>query len=455
MRSLGFALRDLALAALVASAIAAGSAAAQAQSFAVATWNVGWLMDADTHARWVAACARNGWPVQTGALPASERAALSGLPYCDVHNGMRFPPEQCRSTRDGWPQATRYAGDHPCRDTADLAAWPRYAEKLAALRAMFRRLDEQGVALVAFQEVFDAAAVQQLLPPRWSVATTRELPGTPPIAQHIGVAWRSGIAVRDIEAINMLADSGVPERPLRPGLAFTVVVAGQPVRALIVHLKAGCRSRDLDAPLTRKDATLPDERQDAIASDCAMLRYQLPALEHWIDAHAGADFAVLGDFNRTLLREPPADSATYRTRLDGSAAGDPHGPCTMARSGNRWVAQCPARTRALFPELNDGRPAGAVLWRARFADLAPGGTIRKGSSGDCSIPGAHGDLTHDGVDHVLISESLKRRLAPDALTMRVVNYQDARGLPLRGGTDLALPSDHCPHVVTWTVKRPR
>ena len=79
------------------------------------------------------------------------------------------------------------------------------------------------------------------------------------------------------------------------------------------------------------------------------------------------DFAVLGDFNRTLLREPPADSRTYRTRLDGSAAGDPLGRCTMARSGNRWVAQCPTRTRALFPELNDGRPPGAVLWRARFA----------------------------------------------------------------------------------------
>ena len=222
-----------------------------------------------------------------------------------------------------------------------------------------------------------------------------------------------------------------------------------------MHLKAGCRSRDLDAPLTRKDATLPDERQDAISSDCAVLRYQLPALEAWIDAHAGADFAVLGDFNRTLLREPVAESATYRTRLDGTKASDPLGACTMVRNGNRWVAQCTARTRAMFPELNDGIPAGAVLWRARFADLGPGGAIRKGSSGDCSIPGAHGDLTHDGIDHVLISESLKRRLTPDALTMRVVNYQDARGLPLQGRADLALPSDHCPHVVSWTGKRLR
>src|SRR6185436_992175 len=115
-------------------------------------------------------------------------------------------------------------------------------------------------------------------------------------------------------------------------------------------------SRDLDAPLTSKDAALPDERQDAVASDCAMLRYQLPALETWIDAHARGDFAILGDFNRTLLREPLADSPTYKTRLDGSAAGDPLGPCTMVRQGTRWIAQCAARTRALFPELNDGHP---------------------------------------------------------------------------------------------------
>ena len=189
------------------------------------------------------------------------REALAGLP-CNVHNGMQFPPEACRTTLDGWPQAARYPADHPCRDTADLAAWPRYTEKIAALRAMFRRLDQQGVALVALEEVSGATAVQPLLPAGWSVATTRELRGTPAIAQHVGVAWRRGIAVRDIEAVNTLVDSGIPERPLRPGLAFTVLVAGKPVRALVVHLKAGCRSRDLDAPLTPEDAALPDERQD-------------------------------------------------------------------------------------------------------------------------------------------------------------------------------------------------
>lgn len=434
-------------------ALLSAGTAGTAPALGVATWNLEWLLDADTHARWVGACSRNGWPADLGALPAAERAALASLPYCDVHNGMEFPPERCHSTRDGWPQATRYPADHPCRESADLATWPRYGEKIAALAAMFRRLEAQGIGLVALQEVSSAAAVQPILPPGWSVTTTRELPGTPAIAQHVGIAWRHGIAVRDFAAVNTLADSGVPDRPLRPGLAFTVEVGGKPVRALVVHLKSGCRSRDFDAPLTPRDAQLPAPRQDQIASDCAMLRYQLPALEDWIDASAARDFAVLGDFNRTLLREPVAESASYKTRVDGSVAGDPQGPCTLQRDGQRWVAQCTARTRTMFPELNDGNPPGAVLWRARFADLGRGGAIAKGSSGDCRIDGRHGNLAHAGIDHIVISQSLQRRLTREAQTMRVVNYQDDDGQPLAAAPDRALPSDHCPHVVTWSPAR--
>lgn len=424
-----------------------------AQGFGVATWNMNWLMDDAAHARWSTACARAGWPVDLDALEPAARASLAGLPFCDVHNGMTFPPDACAADRDGWPRVGRYPDDHPCRETLDLAQPARYAKKLDALRAMWARLDAMGVRLVALQEVFDANAVRAILPPQWSVATTRELPGAPAIAQHVGVAWRRNANVRELELVASLADSGLPERPLRPGLAFTVDVGGKPVRALVVHLKAGCRSRDLDTPLTAKDMALADARRDAISADCALLRYQLPSLEAWIDANAARDFAVMGDFNRTILREPLADSSTYRTRLDGTAAGDPLGRCTIARDGGRVRVQCDTRTRAMFPELNDNDPPGAVLWRARFADQGRNGAIPKGSSGDCSIAGARGDLTHDGIDHILVSESLKKRLAPSALTMRAINYTSDGGEPLRVGRDTALPSDHCPHVVTWTPIR--
>ena len=436
--------RSRALRALVGSIVLAIGACACAQGFAVATWNMNWLMDTASHARWTAACERTGWAA--GEAPA-------GLPFCDVHNGMTFPPDACASDRDGWPRAARYPDDHPCRETLDLAQPARYAKKLDALRAMWARLDAMGVRLVALQEVFDASAVRAILPPNWSVATTRELPGAPSIAQHVGVAWRRSADVRGLALVASLADSGLPDRPLRPGLAFTVDVGGKPVRILVVHLKAGCRSRDLDVPLAAKDAVLSDARQDAITADCALLRYQLPSLEAWIDANAAHDFAVMGDFNRTILREPVAESPTYKTRLDGTVASAPLGRCTIERAGARVNVRCDTRTRAMFPELNDNDPPGAVLWRARFADQGRSGAIPKGSSGDCSIAGARGDLTHDGIDHVVISESLKKRLAPTALTMRAINYTNESGDPLRGGRDVALPSDHCPHVVTWTPLR--
>jgi hypothetical protein len=432
----------------------AAALAAHAQPVGVATWNLNWLMDEVSHARWAAACARLGWPMDIDALAAGDRASLAGLPYCDVHNGMVFPPDACTSDRDGWPSKARYPDDHPCRETADLATWPRYARKQDALRAMFARLDALGVRLVALQEVFGASAVRPLLPSGWSVTTTREHGSAAVTAQHVGVAWRHDVRVRDFRVVDELADSGVPNRPLRPGLAFVASIGGKPVRMLVVHLKAGCRSRDLDTPLNDRDAVLAAVRQDAIGSDCALLRYQLPAHEAWVDANAAHDFAILGDFNRTLLREPIADSATWRTRTDGSAASDPIGRCTIERDGNRHVANCDVRTRAIFPELNDGAPPGATLWRSRFVDMGRNGAIRKGSSGDCSIAGRRGDLSHDGLVEIVGSASLKQRLTPDSLVMRALNYTDADGRPLRASADLALPSDHCPHVAAWVASRP-
>lgn len=424
-------------------------ARAASSDLGIATWNLNWLLDADTHARWKAACQKHGWPVQTASLPPEARAELAALPYCNVHNGMRFPPDGCATGADEWPHAARYPEAHPCRDTADLATWPRYERKIAALRATFERLAQAGVAVVALQEVASAAAVAPLLPPGWQVATTHELPDTPRIAQHVGVAWAPGTGVRDIRAVSALADGGVAQRPLRPGLAFTLTVAGKPVQVLVVHLKAGCRSRAIDDPLGPRDARLSPARKDQIVSDCAMLRFQIPALEAWIDAHASADFAVVGDFNRTLLREPVQDSRNRRTRLDDSAASDPVGPCTMTRDANRLIAQCPARVGALFPEINDGHPTGATLWRARTG--GDGGTRHDSR---CSIKGEHGELAHEGIDHILISAALKRRLAAGALSMRVMNYADNKGAPLRAAPDVALPSDHCPHFVTWTPVTP-
>ena len=66
------------------------------------------------------------------------------------------------------------------------------------------------------------------------------------------------------------------------------------MRLLSVHLKSGCAREPLDAA----------------KPSCTELARQVPALEHWIDSQAVAhrSFAVLGDFNRDLRREPPGKS---------------------------------------------------------------------------------------------------------------------------------------------------
>lgn len=437
-----------ALAALAAALLC--SSVATAQPVGVATWNLNWLMDRAAHARWVSTCASHGWPTSADGLAPEARRELLALPYCNVHNGMAWPPESCASDAEGWPQQARYSPRHPCRESADLVDWTHYEAKLASLRRSFLRLAAEGVQVVALQEVHDDAAVRQILPPGWSVRTSRGLPGSPDVAQQVGVAWAPGIDPDGFTAYGKLAESGVPGRPLRPGFVFRLPIAGRPVEVLVVHLKAGCRSRVIDDPLRGNDRP---ERLDAIASDCAMFRNQVPALEDWIDARAGRDFVVIGDFNRSIFQEPVKDRPGRPTRLDGTSVASPNGPCELVREGLRYRARCPARTGALFPELNDDDPPGAALWRAVFTDLK-GGRIRAGGPGDCSIrsvrPARKGDadLTHDGIDHVLLSESLKRRLSRGALELRLLPYLDVDGQPLRMTPERAFPSDHCPH---WVV----
>jgi hypothetical protein len=437
-----------ALAALAAALLC--SSVTTAQPVGVATWNLNWLMDRAAHARWVSTCASHGWPTSADGLAPEARRELLALPYCNVHNGMAWPPESCASDAEGWPQQARYSPRHPCRESADLVDWTHYEAKLASLRRSFLRLAAEGVQVVALQEVHDDAAVRQILPPGWSVRTSRGLPGSPDVAQQVGVAWAPGIDPDGFTAYGKLAESGVPGRPLRPGFVFRLPIAGRPVEVLVVHLKAGCRSRVIDDPLRGNDRP---ERLDAIASDCAMLRNQVPALEGWIDARAGRDFVVIGDFNRSIFQEPVKDRPGRPTRLDGTSVASPNGPCELVREGLRYRARCPVRTGALFPELNDDDPPGAALWRAVFTDLK-GGRIRAGGPGDCSIrsvrPARKGDadLTHDGIDHVLLSESLKRRLSRGALELRLLPYLDVDGQPLRMTPERAFPSDHCPH---WVV----
>ena len=71
---------------------------------------------------------------------------------------------------------------------------------------------------------------------------------------------------------------------LRNGVDIEIMVNGNPIRLLSVHLKSGC----FEDPLYSKK------------SSCRKLASQVPILEKWIDKRAsnGTPFIVVGDFNR-------------------------------------------------------------------------------------------------------------------------------------------------------------
>jgi endonuclease/exonuclease/phosphatase family metal-dependent hydrolase len=158
----------------------------------------------------------------------------------------------------------------------------RSHEDIAALRRHARKLDADVIAL---QEV-DGEAAARL------VFTDHEFCFSGRIAvQNNGFAIRRGLP---FACGPELSDLSIGD-DVRRGVELRLF-PGSPreMRFLSVHLKSGCARDALDS-------TRPS---------CVQLAAQVPVLERWIDAQAAASipFAVLGDFNRDLRREPPGVS---------------------------------------------------------------------------------------------------------------------------------------------------
>lgn len=228
----------------------------------------------------------------------------------------------------------------PC----DLVPKGRWSEAdLARIRDFAASLP---VEVFALQETDGQDVASKLFPDRELCFTKRRA------VQNVGFAIRRGIRFRcnrDFKAL------GLPENDVRWGADVTIE-PGTPreMRLLAVHLKAAC-NRD---PLT-------SERPD-----CRTLQRQVPVLEDWIDrrARAGEAFGVVGDFNRRFdrERESPRDAT-------GAIA-------------------------ALWPEIDDGEPAGADL-------VNPGadhGAVGCGNGHGARMP----------IDYLILGERLARRLVP-------------------------------------------
>lgn len=158
----------------------------------------------------------------------------------------------------------------------------RSAEDIATLR---RHAAALAADVISLQEVDGPEAARLVFPDYEFCFSGRTA------VQNNGFAIRRGLAHDcgpDLDDLSLGDDvrRGV-EITLFPGTA-------REMRLLSVHLKSGCA----------RDAL------DSARPACADLARQVPALEGWIDHQASQNrpFAVLGDFNRDLLREPAGAS---------------------------------------------------------------------------------------------------------------------------------------------------
>ncbi len=206
------------------------------------------------------------------ASPAELKIATWNLEWFMKPETVRALTPACTpadAPRDGARRAI------PCDVAHELA---RSGEDISAMRRYARNLDADVVAL---QEVDGADAARLLF-------TDYEFCFSGRVAvQNNGFAIRRGLPFAcgpDFEPLSLRDDvrRGVELR-LFPGTA-------REMRMLSVHLKSGCARDALDSS----------------RPSCAELARQVPVLEQWIDAQASQrrPFAVLGDFNRDLRREP-------------------------------------------------------------------------------------------------------------------------------------------------------
>jgi endonuclease/exonuclease/phosphatase family metal-dependent hydrolase len=249
----------------------------------------------------------------------------------------------------------------PCDVASSLA---RSREDIAALRRHAENLDAD---IVALQEVDGADAARLVFRDHQFCFSSRVAVQNNGFAIRRGLPFACGPELADL-SMNDDVRRGVELR-MFPGTA-------QEIRLLSVHLKSGCARDALDS--TR--------------SACAVLARQVPVLERWIDTQSGENrpFAVLGDFNRDLRREPAGPS--------------------------------------LWADIDDANPPGADL-----VNTADGKAFQ-----NC-MP----SQTFSGfIDYIVLGRQMARGLVPESFGRALFRPKDAQRRKL---------SDHCPVFIRIRV----
>ena len=292
------------------------------------------------------------------AAPSELKIATWNLEWFMKPETLRALTPACMpadAPRDGARRAV------PCDVAQELV---RSRQDITALRRHAETLDADVIAL---QEVDGPDAARLVFRNHEFCFSGRVAVQNNGFAIRRGLTFSCGPELVDL-SMNDDVRRGVELR-MFPGTA-------QELRFLSVHLKSGC-SRDA---------------LDSSRSGCAVLTRQVPVLERWIDAQANEHkpFAVLGDFNRDLRREPA-------------------GP-------------------AVWPDLDDGDPPAADL-----VNTAEGMTFQ-----NC-MP----SQTFSGfIDYIVLGRQMAQGLVPDSFGRALFRPDDAQRRKL---------SDHCPVFIRIRV----
>jgi endonuclease/exonuclease/phosphatase family metal-dependent hydrolase len=292
------------------------------------------------------------------AAPTELKIATWNLEWFMKPETMRALTPACTpadAPRDGARRSV------PCDVANELG---RSREDITALRKLAETLDAD---IVALQEVDGPDAARLVFHDYQFCFSSRAA------VQNNGFAIRRGLPFScgpELTDLSMNDD-------VRRGVTLNVFPGTpQEFRMLSVHLKSGC-SRD---PL------------DSTRAGCAVLARQVPILERWIEAQANErkPFAVLGDFNRDLRREPT-------------------GP-------------------AVWPDIDDGDPPAADL-----VNTAEGKAFQ-----NC-MP----SQTFSGfIDYIVLGRQMAQGLVPDSFGRVLFRPADAQRRKL---------SDHCPVFIRIRV----
>jgi endonuclease/exonuclease/phosphatase family metal-dependent hydrolase len=382
----------------------------------IASFNMGWAGTPAEFTRYASVCSApavnycdtRAW-IERGAKTATEaekaRAAKCQADTFAAAGGreasMMVPP--CNAYRPPRPQPGA-----PRMDPALSRVPAAYQEKIEQLTTTVDRLiANEGVDVIAFQEVSGSEVVKLVLgrhADRFEVCAAQHN-----AFQTLAFAWdktltsRPGVCGTE-SSLAILDPANDPNafRRVRPGLALTLTINGEPVTFMNVHLKAGCAS------VTQEDARYPGRLLDDPAEACEVLNRQVAPLEAWIESVAKKSprFVWMGDFNRRIDDEERLGIAKDKVRADGS---DPAGAHNMSNGK--------VTTRYLWPELNDGAPA---LYQVALS------TKEGGCTG------------FTGLDHIVISEALKK-INPGVVPSKKVAVAETPNQRIE-------TSDHCPRV---------